>query len=148
MYASLGPEVTVVLVATLACRQDSSRRSAIRAEGAPIRHVTRFMLLAIFSFASACATPPPATDSTSHQHLGFEFPDRVGPFNLTRFHVYEDPLLGAIANYSIPSNDLVKVSLYIFPAPEYPDGSVQPVAEHARDELMGLLQHYDGARQI
>ncbi|HPG26121.1 MAG: hypothetical protein H6748_08500 [Spirochaetaceae bacterium] len=89
-----------------------------------------------------------ATLDAGRTYLAFRFPPLIGRLALIGFQEFDDPSLGAVANYRrIPEDHLI-VSVYAYPAPRLEDGTFQPIAEHARDELAALVRYYEGARPI
>ena len=105
-------------------------------------------LVPLLLIVAACAQPQGAFHSTTPEHMGIAFPDTIDEFIRVRFEEFDDSRFGAFANYRVSLGDPLIISVYVYPAPRFPDGSMQTLPDHARDELVGLLQHFENSKQI
>lgn len=113
-----------------------------------MRQLLKTTLPLLLLFLAACAQPGGVLESAAPEHMGIVFPDTIDEFTRIRFEKFKDARHGAVANYKVSGGDPLIISVYVYPAHQFPDGSFQSLPDQARDELIGLLQHFENAKQI
>jgi hypothetical protein len=109
------------------------------------------VVVALLAFVLGCAsTSDPENSRTREEYLGLPVPLQVGQFSRINFveHELRSEGAGIGASYQARLQSTLLVTIYVFPSPRRPDGTLETFANHFLGERAGVLQYSAGSSSI